>query len=750
LTRYIGVSRLGWQGIAGALVGVVLLLAPAAAQATDFPVWNTNDTGPGSLRQAITDVNNNNVGTHSIPINTTGTLTLASALPAINSDVVTITGPGPGQFTLNGADSFQALRIQAGTVSISGITIAHGYCASAPCSSAGGGIYNAGGTVTLDDVTVTANGSNSQGGGIYNTGTMSITNSTVSSNGVSQLAGTNAFVQGGGIWNGGTLNLVLSTVSQNTASAFAATNQNGATGGGIYNSSGGELNIDRSNVSANSATADASPGGAETNVAAGGIFNRHNLTITRSTVSGNGVTATNGSSSNSGTAGGIGNTNPASPADVTVTIDRSTIGNNFATADGGSHAGGLEAYPGTYTITSSTIAHNAAGSAANLGLNGGEVVKNSIVSDPAGGGTNCTGTPTTSSYDLSSDGTCGFTGTGDQLNTDPMLDASPGSNGGPTQTYALQAGSPAIDQGLSSVGETVDQRGEDRPEDFGDIPNASGGDGTDIGAFELQDTTTPDTVIDSGPSGTTNDPTPTFAFHSTEAGSTFQCRVDSGAFAGCTSPKTTAHLADGTHTFEVRARDLAMNTDPTPASRSFTVKTAAISRSGSTLIVTAAPGAKDNFKITRPSASTIQVSDAPGGPYTGSGVHTVVGSGCARISDYAANCNAAGISTIKVSSGALNDRITNATSLIGNLLGGPANDILNGGSAHDALTGGTGADSFRGMNGNDTLFARDSASDTLIDCDGGTTPGSNDKAFLDALPNDPDSIVHGCETKSRP
>ncbi|MGZ4308066.1 MAG: Ig-like domain-containing protein [Gaiellaceae bacterium] len=85
------------------------------------------------------------------------------------------------------------------------------------------------------------------------------------------------------------------------------------------------------------------------------------------------------------------------------------------------------------------------------------------------------------------------------------------------------------------------------------------------------DTVAPQTTIDSGPSGPTNDSTPTFTFSSSEGGSTFQCRVDSGSFAACSSPYTTATLTDGAHTFEVRATDPAGNTDLTPASRSFTV-----------------------------------------------------------------------------------------------------------------------------------------------------------------------------------
>ena len=86
------------------------------------------------------------------------------------------------------------------------------------------------------------------------------------------------------------------------------------------------------------------------------------------------------------------------------------------------------------------------------------------------------------------------------------------------------------------------------------------------------DTTPPDTTIDSGPTGTTGDATPTFEF-SSEPGATFECRVDTDAFSSCSSPETVASLTDGPHTFEVRAIDPAGNTDPSPATRSFTVDT---------------------------------------------------------------------------------------------------------------------------------------------------------------------------------
>lgn len=87
------------------------------------------------------------------------------------------------------------------------------------------------------------------------------------------------------------------------------------------------------------------------------------------------------------------------------------------------------------------------------------------------------------------------------------------------------------------------------------------------------DTVPPVTTITSGPTGLTNDDTPTLGFKSNETGSTFQCKVDAGAYASCTSPRTLSHLSDGSHTFYVRAIDRAHNMDPTPATRTFKVDT---------------------------------------------------------------------------------------------------------------------------------------------------------------------------------
>ena len=85
------------------------------------------------------------------------------------------------------------------------------------------------------------------------------------------------------------------------------------------------------------------------------------------------------------------------------------------------------------------------------------------------------------------------------------------------------------------------------------------------------DTRAPDTTITAGPSGKTHGRRPTFKFRSSEAGSTFQCALDSGRYGSCTSPHKTSKLGFGAHVFHVRARDRAGNLDQTPSKRSFSV-----------------------------------------------------------------------------------------------------------------------------------------------------------------------------------
>src|SRR5215208_7193983 len=105
-------------------------------------------------------------------------------------------------------------------------------------------------------------------------------------------------------------------------------------------------------------------------------------------------------------------------------------------------------------------------------------------------------------------------------------------------------------------------------------PNSTNPAGTEAchGAPGSADTTPPDTVINSGPSGTIKTTDTRFTFSSTEANSKFECSLDGADFSACSSPKQYTGLANGSHTFKVRATDAAGNTDQTPASRTWKVR----------------------------------------------------------------------------------------------------------------------------------------------------------------------------------
>src|SRR5829696_704234 len=98
------------------------------------------------------------------------------------------------------------------------------------------------------------------------------------------------------------------------------------------------------------------------------------------------------------------------------------------------------------------------------------------------------------------------------------------------------------------------------------------------GTFNLvvtADVTSPDTVIDTGPSGTVTSDSATFTFHSTEANSTFETRLDNGTWVnnGTATSKTYNSLSDALHTFDVRAKDPSGNVDASPATQTWTVNT---------------------------------------------------------------------------------------------------------------------------------------------------------------------------------
>jgi hypothetical protein len=99
------------------------------------------------------------------------------------------------------------------------------------------------------------------------------------------------------------------------------------------------------------------------------------------------------------------------------------------------------------------------------------------------------------------------------------------------------------------------------------------------------DLTPPDTAISAGPSGTVPIASASLSFTSSEPDSTFGCSLDGGPFTACSSPAALTGLAQGMHTFAVRATDAAGHDDPSPVTRSWTVDTVAPD-----VVIAAGPG----------------------------------------------------------------------------------------------------------------------------------------------------------------
>jgi chitodextrinase len=159
--------------------------------------------------------------------------------------------------------------------------------------------------------------------------------------------------------------------------------------------------------------------------------------------------------------------------------------------------------------------------------------------------------------------------------------------------------SPASYSNLSSAAHTFQVRATDA---------AGNTDATPASQSWTVDATPPDTTITAGPTGSDKSSTASFSFTATKPGSTFTCSLDGPVFSACSSPVTYNSLANGSHTFQVRATDPIGNVDPTPASRTWTVDSTAPTgvaittpSAGSTVTgnkVTISASASDNIGVT--------------------------------------------------------------------------------------------------------------------------------------------------------
>lgn len=430
------------QIAAGASIAMgATLAATGSAQAATFTVTNLNDSGGGSLRQAVNAATANGAGLDDIVFASglSGTIDIGT----FNGDglypgsAMNIQGPGSGQITLRGTngvgyvvytgfDFGGATGNPGDPITISGLTITGGHASATTFSDKGGGIYNKDAALTVSNSVITNNYALDDGGGVYTydaAGSVTVVNSTISGNRASNGTDENAYA--GAIYSQDSPVIIRnSTVSGNTS---------GGDGGAIYMSARDSidpsLTIENSTIANNASLAH---GGDDEG---GGVWlccgsDNQSLTIKSSTITGNSVGGTGGEG-------------------------------------GGVYTSGLA--PSNVTIQNSILANNHGTTANDIYSEDGARVGFSLIKDPS----NSTNPPAT------------LVSTGPNITgQDPQLGAL-ANNGGPTQTEAPSVNSPVIDKG-ASFGLASDQRGVLRPIDFPAIPNAAGGDGSDIGAFELQ------------------------------------------------------------------------------------------------------------------------------------------------------------------------------------------------------------------------------------------------------------------------
>jgi RTX calcium-binding nonapeptide repeat (4 copies)/Calx-beta domain len=262
----------------GYLVGTATPITAAIAN-DDGIVTNTNDSGAGSLRQAIVAINHpDSLANQTITFTgtaTQGTVNLQTALPTLGRNVV-VDGPGAGNLTVSGSGAVRIFNVISGVnVTLEGLTIANGRGTG---TENGAGIFNDGGTLTIANSTLSGSSAN-VGGALYNrNGTVTLSNSTLSNN---------TAQSGGSIYNqGGTVNITNSTLSAGAAEfgggiynqsgtvkvtdSLLANNSAVSQGGGINNQFGGTVDVTRSRFEYNS-----TPG------YGGGIYNAGTLKVSQ-------------------------------------------------------------------------------------------------------------------------------------------------------------------------------------------------------------------------------------------------------------------------------------------------------------------------------------------------------------------------------------------------------------------------------------------------------------------------------------
>lgn len=480
-----------------------------------FNVTNLQDSGAGSLRQALADANTIfGVDTVTFDDSLTGQTILLTTGELDITDDLTIDGDlnddGIPDITVQrdaNAPDFRIFNIDDGdiandkVITLEGLIITGGRV-TFESNDDGGGIQNHE-SLLIKDSAIIHNSSigprqyyssplGGKGGGIWNYGHLTLISSIVSNN-----LAEGTYPRGGGIWNKGRLKIQNSTVSGNSIQAFSGTRESFGNGGGIY-STDGTVTIEKSLIIDNHAL---------NSYYGGGIYNKNgNLTVESTTISGN---TTFGRRARGG---GIFHYQGGN-----LIVDGSTISGNYAFYDGGGihteasttiqnstisgnstgNGGGITIWnrdSNTLAIRNSTITRNTARySGGGIYYGGSSIleVSSSIISGNKAlyyaGDSDFSGRSFFTTTAVNSLGN-NLVGTGQAISafnqpgditgiTDPGLE-SLADNGGPTQTHALRPDSLAIDAGSNPDKLATDQRGLG----FSRVINGQ----ADIGAFEVQ------------------------------------------------------------------------------------------------------------------------------------------------------------------------------------------------------------------------------------------------------------------------
>ena len=389
---------------------MILMITAIKTSAATFTVINTNDSGAGSLRQAVLDANaaaSADTIVFDASFNTLRTINLATLIAVSQADTVdnlTITGPGANLLTINASGTNRVFTNGftnggvADTLSISGVTITRSGTVSGDLaavqnaavltltnvvfSSISGGAVDNTNNNLRSSLTVTNCVFNSITGtfsaAINNDGVTTVTNSTFNGN---------AAGLGAAISNGDSLTVSGSSFTNNTAGSTSAT---GLGGGAIYSSSNRAaaiVNITNSTFAGNREAGGSGGGGAVRNragtmtitnstftgnsaVAGGGaIANAEVISITGCNFTNNSTTGANAQQSGLGSGGAISN-----QFGGRVTIADSVItGNSAANYGGGIYYQPNSPATALLSITNSTISNNIANTDSNTFGNGGGI-----------------------------------------------------------------------------------------------------------------------------------------------------------------------------------------------------------------------------------------------------------------------------------------------------------------------------------------------------------------------------------------